>query len=409
MTDLRGSDSQSVPWYESVDGTDRATDPGWVDDPWDDPPALTSAETSRPTARGRLVKRLVLVIAALALVAALVTGAVGLWVIRQINPPGERGEATTFVVEQGDDLVSVSTRLRAAGFIRHAGVFQWYAKRNGGLEPEPGYYTLRPLDTMGNLASALRRSPNATFTSVTFPEGYTVAQMGERLALKVPRLRSDQFLAATRDGEVTSEFLPPGTKSLEGLLFPDTYQVSNAESERQVVARMLRLTERVGRQEGLDDPLLRGSLTPYQVLIVASLIEREARFDEDRPRIARVILNRLELGMRLEIDASLYYDHDPRTPFATLRRLDTPYNTYVYTGLPPTPIANPGRASIRAALNPSVDPSPGDPICRSLVDPTKCRYLYYVLSDKAGHHVFAATPEQHDENVSRARAAGLLS
>ncbi len=409
MTDLRGSDSESAPWYEVAAGTGPAPELGWVDDPWDDPPGLTSAETSRPTPRARLVKRILLAVVALALVGALVIGAVGLWVIVQINPPGERGEAATFVVEQGDDLVSVSTRLRATGFIRHSGVFQWYAKRNGGLEPEPGYYTLRPLDTMGNLAAALRRSPNATFTSVTFPEGYTVAQMAARLAVKVPRLRSDQFLAATRDGEVTSEFLPPGIRSLEGLLFPDTYQVSNAESERQVVARMLRLTERVGRQEGLDDPLLRGPLSPYQVLIVASLIEREARFDEDRPRIARVILNRLELGMRLEIDASLYYGHDPRTPFATLRRLDTPYNTYVYPGLPPTPIANPGRASIRAALNPSVDPSPGDPICRSLLDPTKCRYLYYVLSDKAGHHVFGATPEQHDENVKRARAAGLLS
>ena len=261
---------------------------------------------------------------------------------------------------------------------------------------------------MGNIAGALRRSPNATFTSVTFPEGFTVAQMARRLATRVPRLDAQQFISATADGEVVSPYLPAGIRSLEGLLFPDTYQVSNAESERQVIVRMVRLTERVGRQEGMDDPLKRGNLTPYQVLIVASLIEREARFEADRPKIARVILNRLELGMPLQIDASLYYGADADTPFSALKERDTPYNTYLRMGLPPTPIANPGRASIRAALNPAVDPAPGDPICRSLPEPTNCRYLYYVLSDRLGNHVFAASLDQHEANVARARAEGVL-
>jgi UPF0755 protein len=380
----------------------------WVDDPWDDPRALTSAEVDRPPRRSRIVRRVLLLLAALCVVAALVAGSVGWWVLRQVNPSGRRGEPTTFIVKDDDNLVTISHRLKQAGFITHAGVFEWYVKRKGRFSPEPGYYTLRPRDTMGNVAGALRKSPNATFTSVTFPEGYTVAQMARRLSNRLPRLSLQRFLDATTDGQVTSIYLPAGGRSLEGLLFPDTYQVSNGESERQVVARMVRLTERVGRQEGLDDPLLRGSLSPYEVLVIASLIEREARFDSDRPLIARVILNRLELGMPLEIDASLYYGQDPRTPFATLRSLDTPYNTYLHGGLPPTPIANPGRASIRAALNPAVDPSPGDVVCRALPDPTKCRYLYYVISDRAGHHVFAATPEQHAENVRRAREAGLL-
>jgi UPF0755 protein len=95
--------------------------------------------------------------------------------------------------------------------------------------------------------------------------------------------------------------------------------------------------------------------------------------------------------------------------FAQLKALDTPYNTYLHRGLHPTPIANPGRASIRAALNPAVDPSPGDPLCKGLAAGAPCQYLFYVISDKAGHHVFAATLAQHEANVELARRAGLLS
>jgi len=416
VTDVRGDDTET-PWYDRVDasgphggpahwGADPAT--RWHDDVWDDPAVLTASQTARVVRRSRVLRWVALGIALVVVVAAVVGGFIGLWLIRQINPGGTSDEAETFIVSDTDSLVSIATRLKAQGFITHSGVFQWYVKRDGSLEAEPGYYTLRRRDTMGNIAAALRRSPNATFTSVTFPEGFTVAQMARRLSTRVPRLSEEEFLAASADGEVVSPYLPAGVRSLEGLLFPDTYQVSNAESERQVIVRMVRLTERVGRQEGMDDSLKRGVLSPYEVLIVASLIEREARFEEDRPKIARVILNRLALGMPLQIDATLYYGADPDTPFSVLKQRDTPYNTYLRTGLPPTPIANPGRASIRAALNPVVDPPPGDPICRTLSDPTNCRYLYYVLSDRLGNHVFAATLEQHEENVARARAEGVL-
>jgi UPF0755 protein len=122
-----------------------------------------------------------------------------------------------------------------------------------------------------------------------------------------------------------------------------------------------------------------------------------------------VIYNRLFLEMNLQIDATLYYQGDRDTPFPILRRTPGPYNTYLNAGLPPTPIANPGRASIRAALNPAANPPPGDPICQALEDPTQnCLYLYYVLADEDGGHAFAATLEQHEENIRRARAAGLL-
>ena len=149
-------------------------------------------------------------------------------------------------------------------------------------------------------------------------------------------------------------------------------------------------------------------MTPYQALIVASIIEREAKTDADRYKIARVIYNRLFFGMPLQVDATLFYHQDASKSFDELKAIDSPYNSYLHTGLPPTPIANPGRASIRAALNPAPNPSVGDPVCADLPPGTRCEYLYYVLADEEGNHAFAVTPEQHQANVDRAAAAGLL-
>jgi UPF0755 protein len=143
------------------------------------------------------------------------------------------------------------------------------------------------------------------------------------------------------------------------------------------------------------------------VLIVASMIEREAKIEEDRPMIARVILNRLAIGMPLQIDATLYYDQDPNLSFDQLKSIDSPYNTYLHLGLPPTPIANPGRASIEAAVNPANNPPEGGAECQNLAK-EQCLYLYYVLADEDGGHAFALTLAEHEANVQKARDAGLL-
>jgi hypothetical protein len=119
--------------------------------------------------------------------------------------------------------------------------------------------------------------------------------------------------------------------------------------------------------------------------------------------------NPANLGMPLQIDATLFYGQDPELPFDQLKAIDSPYNTYLHTGLPPTPIANPGRASIRAAMNPAPNPTADDPICQGLAPGEPCEYLYYVLAGEDGHHAFAATQAQHEANVAAAAAAGLLS
>ena len=380
----------------------------WRADPWDDPEVAEAFVIERPHRPWRPFKWVAWILLYLSMAGVVVAGVVGLWYTEQVNPEGDPGVPVNFTVDADDDLESVSERLEALGLVESASLFRWYVEHHDGLELTEGYYQIRPNDHMGNIMRVLRTPPSETYTKVTFPEGYTYEQMALRLAEKVGRLSVIDFNTAATDGSVRSDLQPEGIDSLEGLLFPDTYQVSNGESERQVVERMVQLMERFGRQESIESGAERLGLTPYQVLIVASMIEREARVPEDRAKIARVIYNRLFFGVPLQIDATLYYQQDPSLSFGRLKAIDSPYNTYLYSGLPPTPIANPGRASIQAALNPVANPSLGDPLCAGLPDGVPCVYLYYVIADEDGRHAFAATLEQHEANVEAAREKGLL-
>jgi UPF0755 protein len=236
----------------------------------------------------------------------------------------------------------------------------------------------------------------------------TIAQMGERLSSKLTFMSQADFVAAATDGSIVSDLLPKGVTSLEGLLFPDTYQVSGDGSEARVVSTMAGMMQRVARQVDLKSGAKIRGFSQYQILIIASLIEREAKVPEDRAKIAQVIYNRLAEKMKLEIDASVKYGLDPSMLWTDMKATDHPYNTYIYPGLPPTPIANPGRASIQAALAPAGAPSKTDEACVGLPAGEKCRYLYYVLADKTGRHVFATTYEQHLANIEKSRAAGVL-
>ena len=389
--------------------TDNEYLENWREDPWDSPTALAqsgrvAADREPPDQRQAwpVIRMVVVLVAAV----ALVLGAGGLWYLRMVNPAGGDGLAQNFTVNENESLTQVANRLEDEGFISSASVFTWYVSRKGGLDVAPGYYLIVKRAHMGDVMASLATPPAATFVKVTFPEGFTIEQMGARLADRTLRLNAEQFVVLASSSDVESWLRNPRQPSLEGVLFPDTYQVSGEETESQVIARMVSLMERVGRQEGLDQSPTAVGLSPYETLIVASMIEREAKLGEDRAKIARVIYNRLELGMRLQIDATLYYDATDGASFGELKESDSPYNTYRYKGLPPTPIANPGRASIVAALNPAPNPPAADPICQGVARP--CRYLYYVLSDKQGGHTFAATLAQHEQNVERSRAAGLL-
>jgi len=394
-----GADPDDDRWY---------TD--WELDEWDEVAEVPGVEPLR--GQNRVAKWAVWTSFALVTVLMLVIGYVGWWYLGRVQPDtGAPPEAVEFIVADDDTLELVADRLQATGLVEDASVFLWYIDQKGGLELTPGYYELRTNLHIGDVLARLRTPPAETYQRITFPEGFTLRQMANRLADQQPLLDAEEFLAAARTATIPDVYgRPAGETWAEGLLFPDTYQISNADNEAQVIERMVGLMERVAvNQEDLAEGAAALGLTPYQVLIVASMIEKEAKLDADRPKIARVIYNRLDIDMLLQIDAAVYYGTDVDAPFSQLRQIDTPYNTYMHHGLPPTPIANPGRASIRAALNPAPDPPPGDPICRDLPDPTVgCHYVFYVLANDQGGHAFAATEEQHAANVAAARAAGLL-
>ena len=374
----------------------------WRRDPWDEPEDLDPEEMEPLPPERKGGRRLGLAFLGLLVVMALLAGLAGRWTVQQVAPPGEPGDPVNFTINEGDTLSAVADRLQSEGIITNARVFTTYIKYKGGLEVQPGYYTLRPRDDMGNIVKSLRTSPTQTFSNVTFPEGYAVARMGARLERDAPRLSADRFVAAATSGKIRSELAPTVT-DLEGLLFPDTYQIGGGETEDQIVGRMVQQMTRVANSVGIQKAPLTTGRTPYEILIVASMIEKEAKVDEDRALIARVIYNRLFVGTPLQVDATLYYTQDSETPFSTLKELDTPYNSYLHLGLPPTPITNPSKKSIEAALNPAPNPDPA-----SCPGGIPCIWLYYVLADAEGRHAFATNYDDHTRNVEKARAAGLL-
>ena len=230
----------------------------------------------------------------------------------------------------------------------------------------------------------LAHPPKAQFTRVTFPEGSWLTDFAKRLNDDTD-IDGDEFLRLATSGKVRSSYQPDGVDTLEGLLFPSTYQVVESDDAMSVLKR---LVDEMEKQVGALDMSTVESMgySPYEAITVASMVEAEAKVDEDRPKIARVIYNRLDAGMRLGIDATIDYalgEHKTQLTSSDLA-VDSPYNTRLVTGLPPTPIGAPGHASLKAALA----PAPGD-------------WLYYVLTDCEGHHSFSTNYADflHDKAV----------
>ena len=307
----------------------------------------------------------------------------------------EPGQPVTVEIPPGSTGQDIGAILAAQGVVRSALEFE-VAVRNvdAAQRLQAGTYNLTTLMDPAEVVAHLVSGPAPSVFRITVIEGLRVREMLVSLAEQSQGFDYNDFETALLDGSVSTSLreMPeqPELGDWEGLLFPDTYEFSQTAEPSDILQRLASTMEqRVNSIDWSGWEAL--GHTVYEGIVLASLIEAEVLLDEERPIVSSVIHNRLAVGMKLDIDATVLFALNTRDVADFDREVDSPYNTYVVAGLPPTPICSPGRASLEGAAAPADTP-----------------YFYYVLSDLEGHHAFAETIEGHNQNVAKAREDGVL-
>jgi UPF0755 protein len=382
-----------------------APDP--LDDDWthddlddDDDPVLDARAYVRISEPVGPVRKILLTTVGSLLVLGLIAGSGFVWLQRQINPPGGPGEAFTVVIPPGSTVDDIVDLLSEERVVANPTVFRYYLRWRRVDSFQAGEYTLVRNSSFDDVIATLEAGPAPErFDRFTVPEGLTVDEITARLADQIEGFDPDEVPGALI--RMSTPWRPAGIESWEGLLFPDTYEYRVTDEPQAILDRMNRQFDAVARSVGLDpfmnvDPgtLQQSGLTAYEYIIIASMLEKEARLPEEHAMMSRVIHNRLAIGMTLGIDATVIYARGPeRTGPITDADLaiDSPYNTRLNPGLPPTPIAVPSRSALEAALNPADGP-----------------WLYYVLADADGRHFFTDDFDEFLRVRDESRAAGLF-
>lgn len=334
---------------------------------------------------------------------ALVVGGAGLgdWVNRLGGLGGgdqtaevEPGRTVVVEIPSGSSARSIAGILVGNGVVPSAIEFESLVRtREAGGLLKAGTYELVTGTDLDEIVDLLIAGPSLDVFRVTVVEGLRLAEVLDVLAQATRNYSEEDFTAALLSGDVTSAYLPVGLDRTvwEGLLFPATYEFFGDATPAEMLQRLANELER--RLETYDwSAVTARGLSVYEGLVIASLVEAEAGTDEDRPLIASVINNRLELGMRLQIDATVLYAMEDRGRSPTLEDLqfESPYNTYLIGGLPPTPIGAAGAKSIEA-----------------VIDPADTDYLYYVLTSEDGAHSFFSDYDDFLVAKQQADALGI--
>ncbi|MGC2171623.1 MAG: endolytic transglycosylase MltG [Candidatus Sulfotelmatobacter sp.] len=346
----------------------------------------------------------------LIVIALIAVFAVAGWFAWAVFTPAEPAGPTFVMLHPGYSTRRIASELKSAGVIRTEDAFiLWhYIHRRRSLQA--GEYLFEKPANIIDLQKRLRRGDVYVHT-VVIPEGFTMFDIA--CAIEAAGLGPAQdFLKVAQSDTALIADIAPGAPSLEGYLFPDTYQFSRIQSMRDMAAAMVKQFRQVARQIGLietppqdvgarasNPPAASPPGTPPQTnpglertVIVASIIEKETAVPEERPLVASVYYNRLAKKIALDADPSVIYaellagtytgalHHDDM-------RFNSPYNTYIHAGLPPGPIGNPGKSALEAAMHPAQSD------------------YYYFVADAQGRHRFARTIEEHDRNVAAYRRA----
>jgi UPF0755 protein len=358
---------------------------------------LTERDGTDPSPRRRIVGVVlagalgVVLIVGLAVAAARLVAPADPWQVAA-------GQDVQVTIDPGSSARSIYDLLHEAGVARASDVEA--STKSLGVEDrlQAGSYTFvtdsAPDDVVRQLVAGGNASGGNTFTLI---EGWTIDRIVEELA-DATSFTQAEFQKVLRGDALTSPLLPAtstfvtGLNRWEGLLFPAKYTIADDATPESILGMMS--NELARRLETVDWSRIEAlGVSRYDALIIASLIQREAGTDEERARIASVIHNRLAVPMRLQIDATVIYalGYNPGRVTAEHLKIESPYNTYLIDGLPPTPIGTASAASMAAA-----------------VDPETTEYLFYVLGGPGGSHLFATTYEGHQQNIADAKKEGTL-
>jgi UPF0755 protein len=307
--------------------------------------------------------------------------ALGGWAAWQIHVPVPPPANTSLLLRSGYSTRKIAVELKKAGVIRNVLAFRlWHA-----LHPKPslkaGEYLFERQATLPQVYDRIARG-DIYFHEVTIPEGYTMFDIAKAMEDANLGSSADFLRVAQTQTQLISD-LAPDAKSLEGYLFPNTYQFTRTQSMEEMAKEMVHQFRQVAQQIGLNSDV-------SKTVTMASIVEKETAAPEERPRVASVYYNRLARRMALDADPSVIYAEQLTGTYqGSLHHADlavnSPYNTYRFPGLPPGPIANPGKGALEAALHP---------------DDTD---LLYFVSDGNGHHRFARSLEEHNRNVTAYR------
>jgi len=301
--------------------------------------------------------------------------------------PMGRGPEKAFTVTAGQSSRAIAASLQQQGIIKSRVAFLGLAYVTRKYRQlQSGEYRFSPRLTPAEVLDALYRGRHRAWVMLTIPEGFTLRQIGN--AMTRAKLAGADRFASLPAAALDPQFpLPPS--GLEGYLFPDTYRVRGEATPAEIAEQMLRRFREVVWNGLFHGQASYEGRRVNDIIILASLVEGEAKLDRERPVIAGVLMNRLQRGQRLECDATVQYllgvDRKQRLLYKDLE-LESPYNTYRHAGLPPGPICSPGKASIEAAMRPATVP-----------------YLYYVARPD-GSHVFSETFADHQAAIARLRS-----
>ena len=337
------------------------------------------------------------------------------WFAWAISTPTEPAGQTFVLLHPGYSTRRIAAELKSAGIIRSEQAFiLWhYAHRHRSLKA--GEYLFEKPDNIIGIQNRLRRG-DVYFHTVVVPEGFTMFDIARAIEAAGLGPAQDFLKVAQSDTDMIAD-MAPHAKSLEGYLFPDTYDFTRMMTMRQIAGVMVCNFRQQGERIGLDpravlvigqpsEPKASNGCAPSEVtlsasddltslertVIMASIVEKETRVPDERPLVASVYYNRLGQNIALDADPSIIYaELLAGTYSGALHHADmqfqSPYNTYRNPGLPPGPIANPGRSSLEAAMQPAQSD------------------YYYFVADAEGHHRFAHSIEEHNENVAAYRKA----